>query len=122
MKFGIEDSQLVINHLMMEQSPEIVDKIAETIKGKGNIDGQDFELKVLINGVEIEVVESFEKFMKHQYDCLVTRLKEEYSVEQFDTRVKEAAEKLIKDKFEDLRDKMYEFENCLDFGIADMYK
>lgn len=60
--------------------------------------------------------------MKHQYACLVTRLKEEYNVEQFDARVKEAAEKLIKDKFEDLRDKMYEFENCLDFGIDDMYK
>ena len=122
MKFGIEDNQLVINHLMLEQSPEIVTKIADTNKGKGDLDGQDFELKVLINGVEIEVVESFENFMKHQYDCLVSRLEEEYNVEQFDARVKEAAEKLIKDKFEDLLDKMYEFENCLDFGIDDMYK
>lgn len=122
MKFGIEHSQLVINHLMLEQPPQIINKIAETNKGKGELTGKDFELKVLINGVEIEFAQTFEGFMKYQYDCLVTKLKEEYDVEQFDLRVKEAAEKLIKDKFEDLREKMYKFENCLDFGVDDMYK
>lgn len=76
---------------------------------------QIFEMKILINDVQIEYVEQFEEFLKHQYDYLETTLREEYDADKFDLRVKEAAEKLIKDKFGDLQDKMYEFECILDF-------
>lgn len=120
MKFGIEDSQLVINHLVLNQDR---DTIIQNIKNSDLWQREHiFEMKILINGVEIEHVSTFEDFLKRQYDSLERDLREKYNADLFDLKVKEAAEKLIKDKFEDLRDKMYEFENCLDFGIDDMYK
>lgn len=123
MKFGIEDKQLVINHIMLGQSKETINKIADTYKNSKELPEKErFELKVLINNVEVEFANTFEKFMKNQYDYMVSVLEEQYDVKRFDARVKEEAEKLIRDKFEDLREKMYEFENCLDFGIDDMHK
>lgn len=119
MKFSIEDKNLVINHLMLNQKKEIVMAIADSPNFKEN---KDFELKILINGVEIEFAETFEKMMNDEYNNMVEKLKTEYDVDNFDRRVVEKAELLIKNKFEDLREKMYEFENCLDFGIDDVYK
>lgn len=115
MRFDIDARQTIMNHLVLAQDR---DTVVQDIKNselwqKENI----FEMKILINGVEIEHVEKFEEFLKTQYNCLEREVREKYDADQFDLRVKEAVEKLIKDKFDDLREKMYEFENCLDFGI-----
>lgn len=120
MRFNIDAQQTIMNHLILAQDRDtVIQEIKDSdLWQKENI----FEMKILINGVEIEHVEKFEEFLKTQYEFLEREVREKYDADKFDLRVKEAAEKLIKDKFEDLREKMYEFENCLDFGIDDMYK
>lgn len=114
MKFKLDDSNLVVNHLFLNQSKEILEKIRDT--RKDNTKDEPFKLTVMVNGVEIEHVESYENFMKYQYEVMENRLKEEYDVENFDRRVRDAAERLIKHKFGDLMSKMYDFENSIDFG------
>ncbi|ADQ53158.1 conserved hypothetical protein [Aeromonas phage 65] len=114
MNFKLDDSNLVINHLFLNQSQEILEKIRET-RSKDVID-EPFKLTIMINGVEIEHVDSYENFMKYQYEVMENRLKQEYNVDAFDMRVRDAAEKIIKDKFGDLMDKMYDFERSVDFG------
>lgn len=114
MKFKLDDSNLVVNHLFLNQSKEILEKIRDT--RKDNTKDEPFKLTVMVNGVEIEHVESYENFMKYQYEVMENRLKEEYDVGNFDRRVRDAAEQLIKQKFGDLMNKMYDFENSIDFG------
>lgn len=114
MEFKLDESNLVVNHLFLNQSKEILEKIRET--RKDNTKDEPFKLTVMVNGVEIEHVESYENFMKYQYEVMENRLKEEYDVVNFDRRVHDAAEQLIKHKFGDLMNKMYDFENSLDFG------
>ncbi|ASU00237.1 hypothetical protein [Aeromonas phage AS-zj] len=113
MKFGLDEANLVVNHLLLDQSDEILEKIRDT--RKGDIKDEPFKLTVLINGIEIEHVESYENFMKYQYEVMENRVKKQYNVEAFDQRVREAAEQLIKSKFGDLMNKMYDFENSVDF-------
>lgn len=114
MNFKLDDSNLVINHLFLNQSQEILEKIRET-RSKDVID-EPFKLTIMINGVEIEHVDSYENFMKYQYEVMENRLKQEYNVDAFDMRVRDAAEKIIKDKFGDLMNKMHDFERSVDFG------
>lgn len=114
MNFKLDDSNLVVNHLFLNQSKEVLDKIRDT--RKDNTKDEPFKLTIMINGVEIEHVESYENFMKYQYEVMENRLKEEYDVGNFDRRIRDAAEQLIKQKFGDLMNKMYDFENSLDFG------
>lgn len=114
MNFKLDDSNLVINHLFLNQSQEILEKIRET-RSKDVID-EPFKLTIMINGVEIEHVDSYENFMKYQYEVMENKLKQEYNVDEFDMHVRDAAEKIIKDKFGDLMDKMYDFERSVDFG------
>ncbi|QQG34093.1 hypothetical protein ZPAH1_orf00331 [Aeromonas phage ZPAH1] len=113
MEFKLDDSNLVINHLFLDQSDEILEKIRET-RNK-DIKDEPFKLSILINGVQIEHVQSYEDFMKYQYEVMENRIKKDYGVEHFDRRVREAAEQLIKQKFGDLMNKMYDFENSVDF-------
>lgn len=113
MEFKLDDSNLVINHLFLDQSDEILEKIRET-RNK-DIKDEPFKLSILINGVQIEHVQSYEDFMKYQYEVMENRIKKDYGVEHFDRRVREAAEQLIKQKFGDLMKKMYDFENSVDF-------
>ncbi|QMV29072.1 hypothetical protein AP1_0365 [Aeromonas phage AP1] len=113
MEFGLDEANLVVNHLFLDQSDEILEKIRDT--RKGDIKDEPFKLTVLINGIEIEHVESYENFMKYQYEVMENRIKKQYNVEVFDQRVREAAEQLIKSKFGDLMNKMYDFENSVDF-------
>lgn len=114
MKFKLDDFNLVVNHLFLNQSKEILEKIRDT--RKDNTKDEPFKLTVMVNGVEIEHVESYENFMKYQYEVMENRLKEEYDIGNFDRRVRDAAEQLIKQKFGDLMNKMYDFENSIDFG------
>lgn len=114
MEFKLDESNLVVNHLFLNQSKEILEKIRET--RKDNTKDEPFKLTVMVNGVEIEHVESYENFMKYQYEVMENRLKKEYDIENFDRRVRDVAEELIKQKFGDLMNKMYDFENSLDFG------
>ncbi len=116
MNFKLDDSNLVINHLFLNQSQEILEKIRET-RSKDVID-EPFKLTIMINGVEIEHVDSYENFMKYQYEVMENRLKQKYNVDAFDMRVRDAAEKIIKDKFGDLMNKMHDFERSVDFGNA----
>lgn len=113
MKFGLDEANLVVNHLFLDQSDEILEKIRDT--RKNDIKDEPFKLTILINGVEIEHVESYENFMKYQYEVMENRIKKQYNVEAFDQRVREVAEQLIKSKFGDLMNKMYDFENSVDF-------
>ncbi|UYD59269.1 hypothetical protein HPMBJEAJ_00154 [Aeromonas phage avDM6] len=114
MNFKLDDANLVINHLFLNQSQEILEKIRET-RSKEVID-EPFKLTIMINGVQIEHVDSYENFMKYQYEVMENKLKQEYNVDAFDMRVRDAAEKIIKDKFGDLMNKMYDFERSVDFG------
>lgn len=85
MKFGIEDKQLVINHIMLGQPKETVNKIADTYKNNKELPEKErFELKVLINNVEVEFANTFEDFMKTQYNYMVSVLEEQYDVKRFD--------------------------------------
>lgn len=114
MEFKLDDSNLVINHLFLDQSNEILEKIRNT--RSTDVLDEPFKLTILINGVEIEHVESYESFMKYQYEVMENKLKEKYDVKNFDYRVRDAAEQLIKSKFNNLIGKMYDFERSVDFG------
>lgn len=110
MFLDIEKQDVLANHLLLQQGPEKCKEITETEQFKNN---KELELKILINGTEIEYEEKFEEILQRQYRRLKEHFEEEYNAEAFDRRVKEQAEAIIKNKMSELVDKLDEMSNNL---------
>lgn len=114
MKFGLDSVEKIVNHIMLQQKTEIIQKIAKTIdRDRGMI----FEAKVTINGVEIEF-EKFEEWLMETYKQVHAAAKIEFAdIERavdnrVEKRLKDGAQKLI-DKMDDLRYKLDDIESYL---------
>lgn len=116
MKFGLNDTSLIMNHLLL-QNNDLIPALIETPEWKND---KEFHAKVTINGVEIPA-ESYEKFMMDQWKSIERDLKERYDTEAFDARVKEAAENLLKDHAEKLIDSLGEMSRNVDEIVNDAF-
>lgn len=83
--------------------------VAQTPEWKNN---EELDMKISVNGIPIKT-EALDEVLKEMWE----QAQVESGMKEFERRVKEAASELIKEKFCDIHNKMYDFENALDYAL-----
>ncbi len=113
MKFGIDSTEKLVNHWMLNAGDQI-QAIADSAQWK---DGHAFEAKVTVNGVELPF-EAFDKFLESMYKSVYDEAREEFKdldravQDRLNKRMKAEAEPFI-DKLHDLLQRMENFEDVI---------
>lgn len=110
MRFKIDDSGVILNHIALEGDTTSIDAIISSDLWKNE---SVLEAEVTVNGVKVPA-ENFEKCLQHLYSNLGDQLRDRYDADKFDERVQQALEKHLEEKGEGISEAMDTLRNALE--------
>ena len=112
--FGVNDASILMSHLPL-MNADVAKAIAQTDQWQ---EARVMTAEVKINGVDVPSHE-FEELLKHWYTSIERQIAEEKDVLELRETVKNQAEEMVRNKMNELVNKMLDLDHHIDRLLED---